>query len=47
MEPTNKAERANIAVVAPGTGLGEAFLTWEGEAYRAHSSKAGMEIRSG
>jgi glucokinase len=32
---------ANIAVIAPGTGLGEAFLTWEGEEYRAHSSEGG------
>lgn len=40
-ERTNKAERANIAVIAPGTGLGEAFLTWEGTAYRAHSSEGG------
>jgi glucokinase len=34
-------ERANIAVIAPGTGLGEAFLTWEGAEYRAHSSEGG------
>jgi glucokinase len=34
-------ERANIAVLAPGTGLGEAFLTWEGGEYRAHSSEGG------
>jgi glucokinase len=33
--------RANIAVLAPGTGLGEAFLTWEGTEYRAHSSEGG------
>ncbi|MEO7018946.1 MAG: glucokinase [Ktedonobacteraceae bacterium] len=30
-----------IAVVAPGTGLGEAFLTWEGERYHAHTSEGG------
>jgi glucokinase len=30
-----------IAVVAPGTGLGEAFLTWEGDGYRAHPSEGG------
>ncbi|MFN2564688.1 MAG: glucokinase [Gemmatimonadaceae bacterium] len=30
-----------IAVVAPGTGLGEAFLTWDGDAYRAHPAEAG------
>jgi glucokinase len=34
-------ERANIAVIAPGTGLGEAFLTWEGGEYHAHSSEGG------
>jgi len=34
-------EQANIAVLAPGTGLGEAFLTWEGGEYRAHSSEGG------
>ncbi len=31
----------NIAVIAPGTGLGEAFLTWEGSQYRAHASEGG------
>jgi glucokinase len=31
----------NIAVIAPGTGLGEAFLTWEGTRYRAHASEGG------
>ena len=30
-----------IAIVAPGTGLGEAFLTWDGARYRAHSSEGG------
>lgn len=34
-------ERSNIAVFAPGTGLGEAFLTWEGNEYRAHGSEGG------
>jgi glucokinase len=28
-----------IAVIAPGTGLGEAFLTWEGTGYHAHPSE--------
>jgi glucokinase len=28
-----------IAVIAPGTGLGEAFLTWDGSRYRAHPSE--------
>lgn len=30
-----------IAVIAPGTGLGEAFLTWDGETYHAHPSEGG------
>jgi glucokinase len=30
-----------IAVVAPGTGLGEAFLTWDGSRYIAHASEGG------
>jgi glucokinase len=28
-----------IAVIAPGTGLGEAFLTWDGERYVPHASE--------
>jgi glucokinase len=30
-----------IGVVAPGTGLGESFLTWDGSTYLAHSSEGG------
>jgi glucokinase len=30
-----------IAVIAPGTGLGESFLTWNGSQYVAHSSEGG------
>jgi glucokinase len=30
-----------IAVIAPGTGLGEAFLTWDGTRYEAHPSEGG------
>ena len=30
-----------IAVIAPGTGLGEAFLTWDGRRYQAHPSEGG------
>jgi len=33
--------RGAIAVIAPGTGLGESFLTWEGSQYQAHSSEGG------
>ncbi|HVV70073.1 MAG TPA: glucokinase, partial [Verrucomicrobiae bacterium] len=31
-----------IAVVAPGTGLGEAFLTWDGTDYCVPRRKAAM-----
>lgn len=34
-------QRGNIAVIAPGTGLGEAFLTWDSGHYRAHASEGG------
>ncbi|MSQ24311.1 MAG: glucokinase [Chloroflexi bacterium] len=30
-----------LAVIAPGTGLGEAFLTWDGARYREHPSEGG------
>jgi glucokinase len=30
-----------IAVIAPGTGLGEGFLIWDGSRYRAHASEGG------
>jgi glucokinase len=30
-----------IGVIAPGTGLGESFLTWDGSRYLAHSSEGG------
>lgn len=32
---------AAIAVIAPGTGLGEAYLTWDGRRYRAHACEGG------
>jgi glucokinase len=34
-------EHASIAVIAPGTGLGEAYLTWDGKQYRAYPSEGG------
>jgi glucokinase len=37
-EPTPGGTKA---VVAPGTGLGEAFLTWDGSRYRAYASEGG------
>ena len=33
--------RGSIAIVAPGTGLGESFLTWDGSRYIPHSSEGG------
>jgi len=30
-----------MAVVAPGTGLGEGYLTWDGKKYRPHASEGG------
>jgi len=41
ISPGQPVEHSNIAVLAPGTGLREAFLTWEGAEYRAHSSEGG------
>jgi len=34
-------QRGTIAVIAPGTGLGEAFLIWDGKKYRAFASEGG------
>lgn len=34
-------ENGPIAIIAPGTGLGEAYLTWDGRHYRAHASEGG------
>lgn len=35
------ATNGAIAIVAPGTGLGESFLTWDGTGYVAHGSEGG------
>jgi glucokinase len=35
------ARTGAIAIIAPGTGLGESFLTWNGSQYVAHSSEGG------
>ncbi|QLQ05107.1 MAG: glucokinase [Anaerolineae bacterium] len=32
---------APIGVIAPGTGLGQAYLTWNGARYEAHASEGG------
>jgi len=34
-----RVNRGAIAFIAPGTGLGEAFLTWNGSRYDAHPSE--------
>lgn len=34
-------EHGPIAVVAPGTGLGEAYLVWQGDHYHAYPSEGG------
>jgi len=31
----------NMAIIAPGTGLGEAYLTWDGVRYQGHASEGG------
>jgi len=36
-----RAPGGAIAVIAPATGLGEAFLTWDGSRYRPHVSEGG------
>ena len=41
LRPGQPVERGPIAIVAPGTGLGEAFLTWERRRYKAHASEGG------
>jgi glucokinase len=41
LNPGQRAAGGAIAVIAPGTGLGEAFLTWDGKRYRAHASEGG------
>ena len=41
INPGKAVDHAPIAVLAPGTGLGEAFLIWGGAAYIACSSEGG------
>ncbi len=36
-----QVEHTPIAVIAPGTGLGQAYLTWDGSRYRPHPSEGG------
>ena len=39
--PGVPTEGGTIAVIAPGTGLGEAFLTWDEGSYHPHASEGG------
>lgn len=41
LNPGEPVRGGAMAVIAPGTGLGEAFATWEGGRYRAHPSEGG------
>ncbi len=41
LQEGNPVEHGSIAVIAPGTGLGEAYLTWDGSRYRPHASEGG------
>src|SRR5271170_3600113 len=41
INPGEPVAGGTIAVIAPGTGLGESFLTWEGNRYEAHASEGG------
>lgn len=44
VETINRGEaipKGSIGVIAPGTGLGESFLTWDGSRYLPHSSEGG------
>jgi glucokinase len=44
VETINSGEpipKGAIGVIAPGTGLGESFLTWDGSRYLPHSSEGG------
>jgi glucokinase len=36
-----KMEEGNMAIIAPGTGLGEACLFWDGDSYRPFSTEGG------
>jgi glucokinase len=41
LNPGEVLPEGALAVIAPGTGLGEAFLTWDGDKYIAHPSEGG------
>jgi len=41
INPGESVEHGTIALIAPGTGLGEAFQTWDGVRYGTHASEGG------
>ncbi len=41
LNPGTPVPGGAISVIAPGTGLGEAYLTWDGPRYQAHASEGG------
>jgi glucokinase len=41
LKPGEAEPAAPIAIIAPGTGLGEAFLLWDGQHYRPRPSEGG------
>ena len=41
LNPGAPAPHGAIGVIAPGTGLGEAFMVWDGKRYRAYPSEGG------
>lgn len=41
LNPGTAAPKAPLAVLAPGTGLGEAFLIWNGSSYQTYPSEGG------
>ncbi len=41
LHPGEAEPQGALAVIAPGTGLGEAYLVWDGDQYRAYASEGG------
>ncbi len=41
LNPDGQARPGNVAVIAAGTGLGEAFLVWDGDRHHAVASEGG------
>lgn len=41
LNPNSRAQAGNIAVIAAGTGLGEAILYWDGDGYRPIATEGG------